>query len=744
MENIFKSKRRQAKGSQNCLHSLTFDDLTCENIHEEPKPSISGVNLNEILKKHFLFSALSNEELNLIISQMIFCKLRQNQFLFKQGSIARYFFILEKGELEVIIDNVKVKELNPGSYFGDLALLYNTERTASIRAAIDSCLWALDSTEFKAQLMALKKNQRTAAFDFVERMPVFSKLTSEQKDRLASEMLLEAYQDGQPIVAQGDDATAMFMIKSGKVEIIRDSKFVVFLEKGAYFGESAFSESGAKRTATVKAVGNVECFSVSRKALKQLFGQDVSMIVSMNEQRRLFASSEILQGFSEDQTEKLLRLLKTEHLDTDTVLFKTGEIPDKIILVMDGKLTDEHCVIGDELLLGKTPEFKEDIVAIQPTKICTLEVEKVFELFGKNLESLFERNSKFKYIMSNFHASRDLGQIDISTLKLCKRIGEGNFGLVYLVKENSNYFALKIIPKNRMSTVADVKCLISEKAALELVSFPKIVGLQSFLKTTNLVAFLSEYIEGIGFEKVLIELDIFNQSQAVFYSSQILLILQYLHLHGIVYRDLKPANLICKKNGYVKLVDMGTCKFLPKNKFGVFERTFTVVGTAHYMAPEIISAAGYTFSADYWSFGVMIFEMMCGYLPFGNDCEEPLAIYKEIIHKEPEFPEWFDDEISKDFIKKLLVKNPDARTGSSVWTLNTHDWFKEVDWHRILLENVDSPFQPQMNSALSMASVGAFDDCVKSINDLINQRYSLGDNGFTPDGKIISDVWENF
>lgn len=88
--------------------------------------------------------------------------------------------------------------------------------------------------------------------------------------------------------------------------------------------------------------------------------------------------------------------------------------------------------------------------------------------------------------------------------------------------------------------------------------------------------------------------------------------LEYLHQHGIVYRDLKPENIICQENGYLKMVDFGTAKFLRKGKDGLFQRTFTNVGTPHYSAPEMISGKGYTFSADYWSLGVFIYELMVG------------------------------------------------------------------------------------------------------------------------------------
>lgn len=184
--------------------------------------------------------------------------------------------------------------MGPKQYLGDLALLYNTARTATVRAMTPCFLWALESSEFKNKLIALKRNHHNTSIEFLEKLDCFSQLTSEQKDNLAREMLLEKYSNGASIVSQGDDATAMFIIKSGRVEIIKDDRFVTHLGMGAYFGENALSSGPAKRSATIRAVGDVECFSINKGVLKTLFGQDVGVVVSMNEQRRLFAISPVL------------------------------------------------------------------------------------------------------------------------------------------------------------------------------------------------------------------------------------------------------------------------------------------------------------------------------------------------------------------------------------------------------------------------------------------------------------------
>ena len=744
-DSLQKMRRRHSRASQLLVSYGSMKEIPADETFERiPFPESGNGHLREILAKHFIFAALSQEQLEEVLSKMIFVRVPAEQFLFKQHSIAKFFFVIEKGEVDILIEGVRVKEMGPKSLIGDLALLYNTPRTASVQAISECRLWALDGAEFKSKLVALKRAQYLQSSEFVNRIEVFAKLTPEQRERLASEMLLESYASGTAIVSQGDDATAMFVVRSGKVEIIRDDKFVTFLEADSYFGENAFAEQIAKRSATVRAVGPVQCFSISRGVLKDLFGHDVNVVVSMNEQRKLFSSSQTLRDFSEEQTERLLRELKIVNLLPGTVLFTADQPLETIALVMDGELTPKKKVIGDEVLRDPYFRLTSDCIALTPCKICLLEVSKIKELFGEDLEALFEKNKQFKSTMMNSSPDRKMAPLDLDSIQVVRPLGEGNFGSVYLVNKDSLQFALKVVPFSRITNVADAKSLISEKSILQIVEFPKIMSLYSFLKNHNVACFLSEFIDGVGFEKVLIELDILTQETAVFYSAQILLILQYLHLHGIIYRDLKPANLICKKNGYVKLVDMGTSKLLNRNKFGVFERTFTVIGTAHYMGPEIISGAGYTFSADYWAFGVMIYEMMCGCLPFGNDCDDPMQIYQQITNDELTFPDWFDDELSKKFIGQLLAKVPQARTGSSLWALNTHDWFKGVDWHKILFENAESPFMPQSSSSVSLNSLNSLEHRVQSFSELIARRTSLSDMPNPLEAKKLSDLWEGF
>lgn len=134
------------------------------------------------------------------------------------------------------------------------------------------------------------------------------------------------------------------------------------------------------------------------------------------------------------------------------------------------------------------------------------------------------------------------------------------------------------------------------------------------IKDTNFIYFVMEYIEGEDLFDTITKMISFSEDKTKFLVSQILCVLERLHSNKIIYRDLKPENLMMCTNGYLKLVDMGTAK---KLKIERRYRTTTIIGTPHYMAPEIITGKGYSFHVDLWSLGVIMYELLCGKLPFG-------------------------------------------------------------------------------------------------------------------------------
>jgi cGMP-dependent protein kinase len=180
---------------------------------------------------------------------------------------------------------------------------------------------------------------------------------------------------------------------------------------------------------------------------------------------------------------------------------------------------------------------------------------------------------------------------------------------------------LKCIRKSQIVKQNLEKYLNHEKQVCEMVDFPFCMRFLKTFKDDHHIFFLLEYIKGLELFDAIREIGLLGTYDSQFYISQMILSIEYLHNQKIIYRDIKPENIMVDEKGYIKLIDMGTAKILSVN-YGV-SRTFTIIGTPHYMAPEIINGKGYSLFIDLWSIGICLFEFMCGYVPFGDDAEDP-------------------------------------------------------------------------------------------------------------------------
>ena len=196
---------------------------------------------------------------------------------------------------------------------------------------------------------------------------------------------------------------------------------------------------------------------------------------------------------------------------------------------------------------------------------------------------------------------------------------------------------------------------------------------------------------------------IFKEDKVRFYAASIGLALDYLHSKGIIYRDIKPENILIGEDGYLKLIDFGMAKIVKDN-----EKATSFCGTPEYLAPEIITGEGHNKSADWWSYGILIFEMLCGIPPFY--CENTEKMYELITNAELKFPKRIQlSDNSKDLLRKLLVKKQNNRLGAQngFAEIRTHPFFEGFDFDALLKKELPSPFKPTLNGTLD---VGNFDE----------------------------------
>lgn len=220
--------------------------------------------------------------------------------------------------------------------------------------------------------------------------------------------------------------------------------------------------------------------------------------------------------------------------------------------------------------------------------------------------------------------------VNLSNLNIVKELGRGKFGQVYLTQYKKFFYALKCILKENVIENSKLRYYLhKERQIMMEFDHPFIVKLAKSFQTSKHVFFLMENIEGISMSEFLRTrsgLYLHNNELTSFYASLLILVIEYLNRNSYAHRDIKPENIILSKNGYLKLIDFGVSK-----KIKGF--TKSLVGTPHYLAPEIILGEEYNFSVDYWSMGICLYEIFYGYFPFGNMANSPQVIYNEVINK---------------------------------------------------------------------------------------------------------------
>ncbi|XP_046523757.1 protein kinase C delta type isoform X3 [Equus quagga] len=282
---------------------------------------------------------------------------------------------------------------------------------------------------------------------------------------------------------------------------------------------------------------------------------------------------------------------------------------------------------------------------------------------------------------------------NIENFTFHKVLGKGSFGKVLLaeLKGKKEFFAIKALKKDVVLIDDDVECTMVEKRVLALAwENPFLTHLLCTFQTKDHLFFVMEFLNGGDLMYHIQDKGRFELYRATFYAAEIICGLQFLHNKGIIYRDLKLDNVMLDQDGHIKIADFGMCK---ENIFGE-KQASTFCGTPDYIAPEILQGLKYSFSVDWWSFGVLLYEMLIGQSPFHGDDEDEL--FESIRMDTPHYPRWITKE-SKDILEKLLERDPTKRLGVT-GNIKAHSFFKTINWTLLEKRAVEPPFKPKVKS----------------------------------------------
>lgn len=680
-----------------------------------PKSKADVAFLDKSLSENFIFGDLSRREKSMLIKAMQKQEVKKGETIIKQGEQGDFFYILESGKIDFIADGKDVGSCGSGGSFGELALLYDSPRAATCMAGEDSKLWKVDQGTFRHLLARNAKEQEGGIQDVLRKIPLFKDMDQAILTKFASVLTNLTFSEGEVIVKKGDVGDIFYIISEGQVRVhdigLGDASYAdQILKGGDWFGERALM-TGEPRAANVTAMTETHVFALDRETFETTIGS-LENILGLESKKRfiksvpIFNKSELLSI----EYEHLVAMIQEKKYTKGEKLMEAGKAADKKLwIVKDGKLMVSSA-LGSIFFLGSgdyygdkalkaTEDFISDETCIceEDTTCWVLERNDVEDVIG----DVKRLGQSTPFVSSSLNTD-----IALSDVKKHKILGMGAFGKVWLASttESSTPYALKTISKRQLIQANQVKGVVREKQIMASIEHPFILPLVGSFQDADALYLLLPLIQGGELFNVVHtdKRDGISNEASLFYGGCILEALGYLHARNIVYRDMKPENALIDDQGYCIMIDLGFAKI-------VVDKTYTLCGTPEYLAPEIIMSKGHDKAVDYWSFGVLIYEMLVGRSPFYFYGTDQVSLFKRIVMVKYSCPSSVNDE-AKDLIKRLLTRRQASRLGNlsrGHLDVKDHPWFEKMNWDKLNNRKLKAPWVPNISNPLDSSH---FDD----------------------------------
>nr|XP_024103782.2 ribosomal protein S6 kinase alpha-2 isoform X2 [Pongo abelii] len=333
-------------------------------------------------------------------------------------------------------------------------------------------------------------------------------------------------------------------------------------------------------------------------------------------------------------------------------------------------------------------------IEVEPMEIETTEEDLNLDAEPATEDTAEEEEGVVKEIDISHHVKEGFEKADPSQFELLKVLGQGSYGKVFLVRkvkgsDAGQLYAMKVLKKATLKVRDRVRSKM-ERDILAEVNHPFIVKLHYAFQTEGKLYLILDFLRGGDLFTRLSKEVMFTEEDVKFYLAELALALDHLHSLGIIYRDLKPENILLDEEGHIKITDFG----LSKEAIDHDKRAYSFCGTIEYMAPEVVNRRGHTQSADWWSFGVLMFEMLTGSLPFqGKDRKETMAL---ILKAKLGMPQFLSGE-AQSLLRALFKRNPCNRLGAGidgVEEIKRHPFFVTIDWNMLYRKEIKPPFKP--------------------------------------------------
>jgi len=315
----------------------------------------------------------------------------------------------------------------------------------------------------------------------------------------------------------------------------------------------------------------------------------------------------------------------------------------------------------------------------------------------------------------------------LENFDLVKTVGTGTFSRVYLCqhKQKDKYFAIKILPINDVIQHKQVQHVKNEKEVLQKIHHPFLISLTDCWKDAHNLYFLFPFQSGGELFTFMRMYDRLSPAAVKFYTSEIVCGLSYLHSLNIAYRDLKPENILLDAEGHTVLTDFGFAKTMTGSPSGV---SYTMCGTPEYLAPEILQGRGHSKTVDWWSLGILIYEMLTGQPPFVDT--SLMGLYEKIMACELEWREQLVsvEDTTKDLVRRLLHTEENLRLGggcSGAKEIQDHKYFAGTNWSDVYSRALAPPIVPCVSGEADTRYFNFYQENEVNINDTVTKENML-------------------
>ena len=664
---------------------------------------------NEIVLKekyNFLNNISIFESLDKISKYNVAQKLKKREFspntkIIKKGEIGETLYIIKEGIVSCRIGMKEIRKLSNNEVFGQNAILMEVKRGADIITLQKCVCYEISKNDLKEALSE----------DYIDVILLCFFNHCINNNQYMKQIIIESlinnifrcfsikqYHKKEHIFSQksSDESKRnrkrLIIIVSGSIY----ENGNLLAEKGKILGEEIFQDYNNKNISD-DMIAYPDCITLEASIddLAKVMKIDLNKEKPYNILRYInkLKKSYLFKNLSENTLESIAKNMKKEKFNKGDYIIKEGTYGNTFYLISKGKVTitkdgkplrvlEQGECLGEKSLLSNDSLRTASAIA-EDKVICYVIYKKEFDMI------LSDSNTR-EYLLRKLAFQNT--DIQLSDLFYIKFLGKGKFGSVSLVHNKQNFYAIKAISIKMVEREKMLwKYFVNERSIMLSLDHPFIVKMVKSLRNQQYCFILMEFVNELNLDDHLSKKRTRNNIyETQFYIGSMLLMLDYLQKKQIAHRDIKPSNIMIDPNGYLKMIDFGTAKVLK-------DYTSTIIGTPHYIAPEILQGKGYSLSCDFWSLGICMFEIFYGIYPFGNTANEVIEIYKDVLKKNLVFP----SENSKytnvnSFIKELLTKKVNERL-CNVSKLKHKPFYEGFDFNKLNDFQLNPPYKPVKN-----------------------------------------------